>query len=43
MSIDSEPVRAVAVQIALDKITSSLAEYQSKVVANLVKEQRSFG
>jgi len=39
----SEPVRAVAVQIALDKISSSLANYQSRVVANLVKEQRSFG
>jgi translation initiation factor 2-alpha kinase 4 len=39
----SDTVRAVAVQIAIDKISNTLADYQSQIVENLVKEQRSFG
>lgn len=39
----SEQICAVAVQIALEKITVALAAYQSTSVKALVKEQRSFG
>lgn len=39
----SDPICAFAVQIALDKITVTLAAFQSTSVKALVKEQRSFG
>lgn len=39
----SDPVKAVAVQIALDRVATALAEYQRQLVPKLVKEQRSFG
>ncbi|KDQ55382.1 hypothetical protein JAAARDRAFT_37399 [Jaapia argillacea MUCL 33604] len=39
----SDAVRAVAVQIAIEKITLALAAFQSTSVRNLVKEQKSFG
>ncbi|KAI5992946.1 kinase-like domain-containing protein [Pisolithus albus] len=39
----SEQICAVAVQVALEKITVALAAYQSTSVKALVKEQRSFG
>ncbi|KAI6046986.1 kinase-like domain-containing protein [Pisolithus marmoratus] len=39
----SEQICAVAVQVALEKITVALATYQSTSVKALVKEQRSFG
>lgn len=37
------PIRAVAVQISVDKIASALADYLSSSVKSLVKEERSFG
>ncbi|KZT71101.1 Serine/threonine-protein kinase [Daedalea quercina L-15889] len=39
----SEMICAVAVQIALDKITAALAAFQSASVKTLLKEHRSFG
>ena len=39
----SDQICAVAVQIALEKITVALAAYQSTSVKALLKEQRSFG
>lgn len=39
----SDPICAFAVQIAFDKITLSLAAFQSTSVKALIKEQRSFG
>ncbi|EGN94241.1 hypothetical protein SERLA73DRAFT_126224 [Serpula lacrymans var. lacrymans S7.3] len=39
----ADPIRAFAVQIALEKITVALAAFQSTSVKALVKEQRSFG
>ncbi|KAG8220630.1 kinase-like domain-containing protein [Butyriboletus roseoflavus] len=39
----SDPICAFAVQIAFDKITVTLAAFQSTAVKALVKEQRSFG
>ncbi|KAH9923827.1 uncharacterized protein B0H18DRAFT_1013542 [Fomitopsis serialis] len=39
----SEMTCAVAVQIALDKITAALAAFQSASVKTLLKEHRSFG
>ncbi|KAL4071177.1 kinase-like domain-containing protein [Scleroderma yunnanense] len=39
----SDQICAVAVQIALEKITVALAAYQSTSVKTWVKEQRSFG
>ncbi|EUC62024.1 PEK/GCN2 kinase [Rhizoctonia solani AG-3 Rhs1AP] len=37
------PIRAVAVQISMDKIASALADYLSSSVKSMVKEERSFG
>lgn len=39
----SDALCAVAVQIAIDKITLALAAFQSASVKTLLKEQRSFG
>ncbi|KAF9527861.1 other/PEK/GCN2 protein kinase [Crepidotus variabilis] len=38
-----EPVCALAIQIAVEKITSALASYQASSLKTLVKEDRSFG
>ncbi|KAJ1309999.1 hypothetical protein OPQ81_006755 [Rhizoctonia solani] len=37
------PIRAVAVQISMDRIASALADYLSSSVKSMVKEERSFG
>lgn len=37
------PIRAVAVQMSIDRIASGLADYLSSSVKSLVKEERSFG
>lgn len=36
-------IKAIGVQIALEKITAALAGHQSVTVEALIKEQRSFG
>lgn len=38
-----DSVCAIAVQIAVEKLTSALAAFQAGKVKNLVKEQKSFG
>ncbi|KAJ7070074.1 hypothetical protein C8F01DRAFT_1115157 [Mycena amicta] len=38
-----DPICAVALQIAVEKITIALAAYQSTTVRTLVKQERSFG
>ena len=38
-----EPICALGIQIAVEKITAALASYQSASLKTLVKEERSFG
>ena len=38
-----EPVCALGIQIAVEKITAALASYQGASLKTLVKEERSFG
>ena len=38
-----EPICALGIQIAVEKITAALASYQSASIKTLVKEERSFG
>ncbi|KAF9482948.1 hypothetical protein BDN70DRAFT_828321 [Pholiota conissans] len=38
-----EPICALGIQIAVEKITTALASYQSASIKTLVKEDRSFG
>jgi translation initiation factor 2-alpha kinase 4 len=40
---NNEPVRAVGLQISLDRISHALAAFQANAVKTWVKEQRSFG
>ncbi|KAF8186819.1 hypothetical protein BJ912DRAFT_1022739 [Pholiota molesta] len=39
----AEPICALGIQIAVEKITAALASYQSASIKTLVKEDRSFG
>ena len=38
-----DPICALGIQIAVEKITAALASYQSVSIKTLVKEERSFG
>jgi histidyl-tRNA synthetase len=38
-----EPICALGIQIAVEKITAALVSYQSASLKTLVKEERSFG
>jgi len=43
LKLKAEPICALGIQIAVEKITAALASYQSASIKTLVKEERSFG